>query len=361
MNIAIFLGAGASKAEGAPTQGELFKDFFNIEKPNSNIDIIQQRLQSFFKSFFQLDVTHQNKTINYPTFEEVLGIIDIAEMKNDSFGKYQSNIYENNRTVAFSQIKKDLILMLAYVLHEKLLHYTNDHLHLVNHLNNIGMLSKTTFITTNYDILIDNAHRDVFPDVLLDYGIDFSNNANNWRNISHEDKTSNLFKLRGSLNWLYCSNCNDIELTQYTKGAIWLINKRNLARCRNCTSLRLPVIIPPTYFKDFSNIFINNIWLKAEIALRKVDHIFFSGYSLPDADIHVKYLLKRVQQYRCSRELPFEITVFNNHSNKNESLKKEESERYKRFFGANVKYTDYSFTELKSQIESYLYNQKLTF
>jgi NAD-dependent SIR2 family protein deacetylase len=356
MNIAIFLGAGASKAEGAPIQGELFKEFFSIN--NRNIKQIQSSLIDFLQTFFQIDGIGQNETIKYPTFEEVLGIIDLAEMKHESFGKYKSISYERNSNKSFSKIKKDLILMMAFTLQHKLMDYTREHLQLVHRLKNLGVLVNTTFITTNYDILLDNAHEDVYPEILLDYGIEFSNGDSNWKNVTENDQFSSLFKLHGSLNWLYCSDCKDIELTQFNKGVTWLINNQNHAKCKNCGSLRLPVIIPPTYFKDYSNIFINNIWHKAELALRETEYLFFSGYSLPDADINVKYLLKRVQLYRQSRGLPFKITVFNNHENKGSSEKDEEENRFKRFFGPNVEYTNYSFNQLRSKIEMYLTSEE---
>ena len=47
---AIFLGAGASKAEGAPLQGELFRDYFSSAIFKSSHDDMDRELATFFKS-----------------------------------------------------------------------------------------------------------------------------------------------------------------------------------------------------------------------------------------------------------------------------------------------------------------------
>jgi len=73
-----------------------------------------------------------------------------------------------------------------------------------------------------------------------------------------------------------------------------------------------------------------------------VKHIVFCGYSFPDADIHIKYLLKRAQ---TNRKAPLKVTVINHYKNKNADLCKEEEYRYKRFLGDTVTYTKKSFEQ----------------
>jgi hypothetical protein len=54
-----------------------------------------------------------------------------------------------------------------------------------------------------------------------------------------------------------------------------------------------PILITPTHRKDYRNPHIARIWHRAERTLREADHVVFVGYSLPDDDIEVIYLLKR--------------------------------------------------------------------
>jgi hypothetical protein len=53
---AIFLGAGASKAEGAPLQGEVFKEYFKTPVFKGSADEMDRELATFFKEMFQIDV-----------------------------------------------------------------------------------------------------------------------------------------------------------------------------------------------------------------------------------------------------------------------------------------------------------------
>src|SRR5438270_8172542 len=86
VNTVIFLGAGASKAEGAPLQGELFRDYFSSAQFRTSADEMDRELATFFSLMFGIDVDHGNMSrINFPTFEEVLGLTDIAILRKEAF------------------------------------------------------------------------------------------------------------------------------------------------------------------------------------------------------------------------------------------------------------------------------------
>lgn len=123
-----------------------------------------------------------------------------------------------------------------------------------------------------------------------------------------------------------------------------LISYTANAACQVCGSIFAPLIVPPTFYKDFSNAFLSYIWNRTDTMLRRVEHIVFCGYSFPDADTHIKYLLKRAQTNR-SYYTPLRITVINNHKGKDKQLAKQEQERYFRFLGPSVNYTELSFDQ----------------
>ena len=77
-----------------------------------------------------------------------------------------------------------------------------------------------------------------------------------------------------------------------------IIENIKQAKCLNCGEVTVPIIVPPTYFKNMSNVFLSTVWNKSERAIRDSDIIVFCGYSFPEADMHIKYLLKRVQTSR---------------------------------------------------------------
>lgn len=352
MKTAIFLGAGASASDGAPLQNNLFYEYFKTTPKGItlfNNDDIRELLADFFKKAFSIDVDvnpKELKKIEFPTFEEVIGILDLAQLKSESFIDYSNNTL-NDQDIQISRIRFYLILLMAKAISVSL--RNRNHAQLVFNLRKQRKLSKTFFISTNYDLLIDNALVNLFPKIKLDYSIDFINfteRNSTWKKISDKDRRIQLFKLHGSLNWLFCPSCNSMKITPKRKG----VNKMLLARefvkdeikCNNCLTDYRPIIIPPTFYKNMSNVFLSNIWNKVEQELLSTKHIIFCGYSYPDADMHIKYLIKRAQ---INRTRKLKVSVINNHKGKKLQQKKDEEFRYKRFLGANVNYTDYSFQD----------------
>jgi len=342
VNTAIFLGAGASKAEGAPLQGELFRKYFSSDLfRNSHADM-DRELATFFLEMFHIDVDHGDmEKIDFPTFEEVLGLTDLAIMRKEAFRHFDiENRATNSGRLRF--IAQYLVLLVARVLDATLEGRAEHHRKLVSALREAGELRNVVFVSTNYDILIDNALDEQYEnDIDIDYGVDLRNfgNPGDWRR-PRRNKSVSLFKPHGSLSWLFCPVCNELTLTPNEKGVIRLISAVADATCPVCGSVYSPLIVPPTFYKDLSNVFLSSIWNRTDVALRKVNHIVFCGYSFPDADIHIKYLLKRAQ---TNRDQVLHVTVINNHPDKDRELAKQEKQRYERFLGSVVHYTDLSF------------------
>jgi len=107
-------------------------------------------------------------------------------------------------------------------------------------------------------------------------------------------------------------------------------------------SLRIEIEDQGELIKDMSRVFLSSIWNRTENALRDVDHIIFCGYSLPDADMHIKYLLKRAQTNRSG---PLQFAVINDFPGKSDNMRADEETRFKRFLGSGVNYTALSFQD----------------
>lgn len=357
MKTAIFLGAGASASEGAPIQSKLFFEYFKSLKSNPPVvtSEMERELATFFVLMFNIDVgvsVDQLAKINFPTFEEALGVLDLADIRNESFKEF-SNLNIATNSGRLKRMRLYLTLLMAKAIHNNLLTYKNIHSKLINELKKQDKLKETFFISTNYDILIDNAIVNLYPDFSLDYGVDFVNYKESGDWTKPNSNSVSLYKIHGSLNWLYCPTCNNLRLTPKEKGVIKLLGEENYshqsASCKSCETIYSPIIVPPTFYKDFTNVFLNLIWNKAEQDLLDCKHIIFCGYSFPDADMHIKYLLKRIQKNRASNDL--KISVVNNHTGKLDSVKKEEEYRYKRFLGDSINYTEFSFENFAKKPE----------
>ena len=351
MKTAIFLGAGASAAEGAPIQTNLFRDYFKLIKTRGNFATPEheRELATFFALMFDIDVDNGNldKAL-FPTFEEALGVLDLADLKNESFKDFPNiNFASNSGRIKFLRLY--LVYLMADIIDNNLRTSKNIHRKLVGKLNSNGNLGNTIFLTTNYDILCDNAILDLYPDKKVDYGVDFVNYREGTFERPDLDSIK-LLKLHGSLNWLYCPTCNNLRITPYEKGVYTLMVDPSSSYCQKCETVYSPIIVPPTFYKDLSKVFLSQVWNRAENELLNIEHLIFCGYSFPDADIHIKYLIKRIQKNRRNPQ-SLKITVINNHNGKKEEAKTEEKLRFQRFLGHQVNYTDFSFEQFANKPE----------
>jgi len=326
----IILGAGASKSEGAPLQNELFNEFSKVQSKFEElkkshpkiwnlVEGQEKLIKDFFNDFWGIDIMFYKNKKDFPTFEECLGMLDLANLQGQSFKGYDQE--------KINKIRFALIFLIAELLDNRKLTEIN-HKKLIDRLKSENRLKETAFISLNYDIIIDNILTDLYPEFHIDYGINFINfrRLNDWLPPDPE-KSILLLKLHGSLNWLYCPTCNHIELFQKENSSIKLFFENHKETCKNCGTPMKFVIIPMTYYKEMSNPFIQQIFLKADEILRQAKKIFICGYSFPDADIHIKYLLKRAERFNGKTP---EIYVINDHKDK--TGQEEEKQRFTRFF-----------------------------
>lgn len=351
MKTAIFLGGGASAAEGAPLQTELIRDYFQMlrQDETGKNSVMYREIAAYFREIFAIDICQDDlEDIHFPTFEEALGILDLAVRRREALKKFDlENISRNSNRIGF--MRQYLVLLLAAVLDHSRYRQGELHSRMVKNLTDFGLLPETLFITTNYDTLLDSALEEI-PGLHLDYGLEFANRS---KAPADGALAVKLFKIHGSLNWLHCPACNTISLTGGNQEVIGLLTDRRRSDCEDCGSIILPVIVPPTFFKDMSNIFLNLVWNKAEQHLRQVERIIFCGYSFPDSDLHIKYLIKRVQTNRPDPG-SLHFIVVNNHPGKNSFQAEKEMRRYRRFLGSTVHYTELSFEDFALSPQSYI-------
>jgi hypothetical protein len=108
----------------------------------------------------------------------------------------------------------------------------------------------------------------------------------------------------------------------------------NPARCaEEGHALLEPLLITPTYLKSYGRPQVSLIWQRAERALRDAQRVVFIGYSLPDADFHIKYLLQKAL-YR----MPSPQIVVVDYKPSDAKRPTDEEVRYKRLFGPDIVY-----------------------
>ena len=126
---------------------------------------MNQVLIDFFQSAFQIDVLHVDNATAFPTFEEVFGLLDLSLSRNAPF---QSSRKINGKYTP-QAIKRHLIILMALILKEKLCVPGYNHCYLIQNIeHNLITNNNIYFISTNYDILIDNVLGNF--DYMIDYG-----------------------------------------------------------------------------------------------------------------------------------------------------------------------------------------------
>lgn len=136
--------------------------------------------------------------------------------------------------------------------------------------------SRSTFITFNYDLSLEDALRELGAQI--DYGIP----AARLERVAELSAAGNeqrvtVLKLHGSVNWAY-RDARSNKMTAFADYA----GVREIGRH--------PILIPPTWRKDFTRQFAD-VWTQAVQVLREATRVIVIGFSMPETDVHFRYLL----------------------------------------------------------------------
>ena len=122
-------GAGASKADNAPLQNELFSEIFDLlegGKEYQNIQLKQsivEEIKVFLNKLYPIKKVLKEK-FYYPTFNEVMGLIHFALIRDESFKGFSQKNLKN--------YSEWLIALIAIVLDTKLKHSSGINKRFIN-------------------------------------------------------------------------------------------------------------------------------------------------------------------------------------------------------------------------------------
>lgn len=288
-------GAGASKDEGLPIQEELLFNYFTNQRTDQFRDIIAK----YFLDFFQLDI-NQVKKDHIPTFEEALGIIEAAIDHEQSFGPTYSQRY-------LHQLRTALIMAMGIAIEHCSCNANKTHDRLMQAVfsQKSFLQDEYGFISFNYDLLLDKALMKILDhDIYVDYGINFANETifqppfEQWDTPG--EKRIRFLKPHGSFNWMYCPTCNSMYITGVKESRIFSTGYlHNVEHCPKDKTELLYVMHPPSlYFKTYRNIYLQLVWKHTYDLLAEADRVYFIGYALKNADVWMKYMLKKSQMQK---------------------------------------------------------------
>jgi hypothetical protein len=173
----------------------------------------------------------------------------------------------------------------------------------------------STIISTNYDLVMDAALLERRPTGNVNYGVSVReavyrqdgrrpgrfDEMHHYRPIPESQEIIRrggipLLKLNGSLNWLYCPRCDELDVTlRQSAGALPLLDVPELGRCiqERCTSPYETVLVGPSVEQRYEHRVLRDTWGRAERALQQADALVVVGYSMPDADFLIRALMAR--------------------------------------------------------------------
>jgi hypothetical protein len=288
----LFLGAGATKSVQGPLTDEILPRFYESNAPFGNVPTLVDFLQREFH--LQPGLPKEQ----YPSLPLLLSLIDMALDRRELFGQTWD-------VGVLAELRQQIELGIFDVLEEALIKFpTNNHYSMLNSL--FPVPEAPTVISTNYDLVADTALMFLSESRTPGGGIpNYYCGVANMATLPPQQKFGTLLKLHGSLNWLYCRTCQRLELgaTESTRfiAKFQHIVGRDLrssltadgAPCPVCGRALRPLLVAPSHLKDYRNPHLAQVWYEAQRVLRQADSVVFVGYSLPDDDVEVVYLLKR--------------------------------------------------------------------
>lgn len=296
--LVFIFGAGASYPDGIPVQSEIIPQIIH----NNDLQLTRSEAGKKIRQFLQENFSTSEK---FPTLEEVFGFIDFHINNDFNLSSYWT-------TTELIKLKTNLTKVLHYIISSKT--KTSEYFRLF--WDNIRIYKKKIgVITTNYDTLIDEAFDIIYDDYLIDYCIDLINfrypdeitpfdwwldpsqpNSQFTRNVPIRTK---LIKIHGSLNWKYCNCCGQVGLTPWQHrinlktDSFESFYESEITTCPFDNNKLSSLIQVPSHIKTNYNFIFNKLYDEAGYTIRGAKKLVFIGYSFPEADVHIRALIKR--------------------------------------------------------------------
>ena|GEM_PF-1426426 len=285
-----FLGAGASHEAGVPLSNQILAAGLQILEDLSSRQVVES--SSYLSALSDQDlelissvydwigrVFHGGKldTSHLPPLDIIWGLADIAISRKSKLVPKDFDISEAlinliQHVVAGCRVIYDQEGKPTYDFSTR---YDNPFTRFVDIVEEDAI-----FITTNYDLLLERAIKEAGKDFW--YGLE--------GNIPPSGYS--VIKLHGSFNWRYCPECDEIYVLDRILQDDKPIHSPNAKTCPRDGSDLHAVMIPPSLVQINMIRSLQNVWKLAHNAIRMADGIAIIGYSMPDADLEIIYLLR---------------------------------------------------------------------
>ncbi len=304
-DILFVFGAGTSHPDGVPLQRHILPIILNDE------EIYNSETGKVVVKFIKDNFAYDEASNEYPHLESVFLFLDYFIQHNESLSKtYTISLIRD--------IKEYLIKLIHHIVNSKTdmkSPYYHKFWDAVEKNN-----TNISIITLNYDTLLEQAFDYLYERVgYIDYSFHLMNYSkseelsffNYWIDTRKPLTVKNnnspvpfkIIKLHGSLNWKYCNCCNQTLLTPWdraidlNKGKLtWYSQKSNENFAYVCpidgTEFET-LILTPSFTQNLKHQVITQLLSEAGREIRAAKKIVFVGYSLSNADVHIRALFQK--------------------------------------------------------------------
>lgn len=355
--LALFLGSGFSAALGLPVTSKLQDRL--LDRPPAYDALVTRREEFINKVIarFWTVVFGWKKSSPRPSLEDHFTEIDLAA----NSGHYLGQLYGPKKLRAIRRMTIHRVFKLLDVQPT----ITTPIQTFVKRLTDAFSVS---IITTNWDIMAERClEHQAIP-------FSYASNETDIHGSRIIPQGVLVLKLHGSGNWGYCDCCRSLIAPEIRMGKIavhfhWLLEPydfelfhggRQIARdlkpeSRNCLVCggRIAVRVATfSYRKHLDVPFFQQIWDEARTSLAHAERWLFVGYSMPEADIEIRHLIKTAQLARKDvKRLTIDVVLKND---------PDALDRYRRFFGLpNVRIHNHGFEEwITSDLDNFCRNER---
>jgi NAD-dependent SIR2 family protein deacetylase len=316
--VVYILGSGFSSPAGVPTQGAIIRNILGFEKNYKGYRNDEtQKWVAQFKDFLLNVLYIREDQLENVSLEDIFTPIDRCIHDRISFQSKTVN--------ELIKLREKFYKLIVLALRETSDKGSSEYLQqFVRHIINMAKKRRSditkdsvSIITTNWDILLDNALQQAIDNIskkkeiagVVDYCCYINPLDENDPKIipalfalAKNKFNVKLLKLHGSLNWLLCPKCQRVYVKFYKKykgGHVF--HSKHCIHCAGnfkqtpSSDIKLSTnLLMPTFLKDYNNFQIKLIWQNAGIELSEATKVVFIGYSLPMADFEFRQLLSRM-------------------------------------------------------------------
>ncbi len=298
--IVLFFGAGASRCEQYPLM-DTFLDDLKASLPRGESEHDQRRRDAYEALLaFRAKLSTVKDKVN-TDFDNIESLYSAAEMYSLAFP--EEVITVRDKVLKGSEIPGKIAMAIWEMCRwspftDPIHRDPETHMGLLTRIETLGngILDRITFITTNYDILIEIAA--MRTRWRLCYGNHIKFDEFDEEFVTQQASTR-LLKLHGSTNWFvtddnktHCDASNGQFENFGGRGPGGSLGYRwpNI-QASNYSAPGTPLIIPPTYAKTANEDLFECVWREAMEAISGAKFLAFIGYSFPQTATFLQHLI----------------------------------------------------------------------